>query len=455
MNYSDAERIASVFDLAGYVPAKTEAEADVAIVVACSVRQTAIDRIYGKVKPWDKRRRKTEFKTILAGCVLPEDKRKMAKSFDLVFDINEIQKLEEFILSLRGEDRRGNLDHHASLVMTERAGDYLSIIPKYESSFRAYVPIMTGCDNFCSYCAVPYTRGREKSRSVGDILGEIKGLVASGYKEITLLGQNVNSYGGGAPTGSLPGQGETLPKGGFIDLLKKIDGIPGDYRVYFYSNHPKDFSDELIEVLPKLKHFPKYIHLPLQSGSDDILRKMNRHYTQKDYLELVSKIREVMPNVMLTTDILVGFPGETDADFKETMMVVREARFEMIFIGQYSPRPGTVSAKLKDDVTGEIKKKREKVITDYLRNYLVDHNLKFVGQTVRVLIDEQKPVRTPDGGSTFFGRTEGYKVVEISLRHPEPIEGSGAKTDQPLVVGQFYDVKISEAKAWKLIATLS
>lgn len=424
MNYSDAERIASVFDTAGYQKVDTEDEADIAVVVACSVRQTAIDRIYGKVKPWNKRRRKTGFKTVLAGCVLPDDKKKLASSFDLIFDINEIERLADFIKD-KSQITNDNQIRNSKLEI-RNSGEYLSILPKYSSSFRAYVPIMTGCDNFCSYCAVPYTRGREKSRPSNDIVDEVKALVKKGYKEITLLGQNVNSYG---LSQKAKGKNQKY-NSKFIGLLEKIDKIPGDYRVYFYSNHPKDFSDELIATLPKLKHFPKYIHLPLQSGNNEILRKMNRRYTQKEYLELVARIRKSIPDVVLTTDVMVGFPGESEAEFADTMDVIRKAKFEMIFIGQYSPRAGTPSSKIKDDVSLSIKKKRDVAITNYLREYLVGFNQKFVGQAVRVLVDEEK-------GDKYFGRTEGYKVVEI-------------KTDQPLGVGQFYDVEINEAKAWKL-----
>lgn len=451
MNYSDAERIASVFDAAGYTPAKTEKEADVAVVVACSVRQTAIDRIYGKVNPWNKRRRKTGFKTILAGCVLPEDKKKLASSFDLIFDVTEIKKLEEF---LKLELKKLNSNYKLQISNYEKG--YLSIIPKYESTFRSYVPIMTGCDNFCSYCAVPYTRGREESRPAEDIVNEIKDLVARGFKEITLLGQNVNSYGGGVSKGTDPCKGPSLAKNNFLELLKKIDKIEGDYRVYFYSNHPKDFSEALIKELPKLKHFPQYIHLPLQSGNDEILRQMNRHYTRAEYLGLVGRIREAMPNVVLTTDVLVGFPGETDQAFQDTMSVIKEAKFEMVFIGQYSPRPGTRSWDMVDDVAGSMKKARDKEITAYLRDYLEKYNRKFIGQTVRVLLDEKKPARSTDGNGKYYGRTEGYKVVEIVNRdYPELTEGSQLKTDQLLEVGQFYDVEITEARAWKLFGVIS
>lgn len=410
MNYSDAERIASVLEMAGYQSTAVEAEADIIVTVACSVRQVAIDRIHGKVKGWNKKRRKnSQFKTILSGCVLPQDKKSLTSSFDLMFEINELQKLADF-LKVEMLDRR----------------DYLATVPKHESSFRAYVPIMTGCDNFCSYCAVPYTRGREVSRPPEEIMAEVEKLIQNGYKEITLLGQNVNSY---------QGYGTKVVSGNqFTNLLEEIDKIPGDYRVYFYSNHPKDVSDTLLKTLPTLQHFPAYLHLPLQSGNDEILKQMNRHYSPKQYLELVKKIRQAMPEVVLTTDIIVGFPGEDERKFADTVKVMKEAEFEMAFIAQYSPRPGTLSSKMVDDVSQEIKKERFKTLTGILREHLGEVNKKFIGKTVRVLVDEKK-------SGKFFGRTEGYKVVEI-------------KTDLTLEVGQFYEAEISTLGAWKLVGKI-
>ncbi len=403
MNYSDAERIETVLNLLGYQKTTKETEADLIVTVACSVRQSAINRIYGKAKDWNRMRtKKPNLKVVLTGCVLDQDLKRMNKIFDLIFKINELDLLTKALDS----------DNKIKL-----AGEYLCVLPKYETDFRAFVPIMTGCDNFCSYCAVPYTRGREKSRLPGEVLLEIKDLVKNGFKEITLLGQNVNSY-----------------KYGFVKLLKKIDQIPGDFRVYFYSNHPKDISDDLIKTLPKLKHFPAYLHLPLQSGNNQILKSMNRHYTAEEYLSLVEKIRAAMPEVVLTTDIIVGYPGEGEKEFADTLTVVKKAKFEMIFIGQYSPRPGTASAKTADDVSNTAKKEREKFLTIVLRENLEKVNKDLNGNILRVLVDEKKGVR-------YYGRTAGYKVVEI-------------KTDQTLSVGRFYDVLIENSGAWKLLGSI-
>jgi tRNA-2-methylthio-N6-dimethylallyladenosine synthase len=414
MNYSDAERIAAVLDSLGYSKTEDEKEADLFITVACSVRQSAINRIYGKVRDLKRYKEKNpNFKTILSGCVLEEDRKKMSKVFDIMFEVKDLEKLPGMLGNILGEpeaEKRG------------ASGEYLGVTPHYESTFRAYVPISTGCNNFCTYCAVPYTRGREKSRPKEEIIKEVEDLIEKGYKEITLLGQNVNSYGN-----DIEGHETNKP---FIQLLEKIDKIKGDYRIYFYSNHPKDFTDELIACLKHLRHFPRYIHLPLQSGDSEIIRRMNRQHTKEQYLSLVEKIRTAMPDVTLTTDIIVGFPSETLEQFGDTVEAMEKAKFDMAFIAQFSPRSGTIASKMLDDVTKDEKKRREDILQKILAETVKEHNKKLVKTTQKVLIDGQK-------GGKYYGRTEGYKVVEI-------------KTDQDLELGQFIDVKIESATAWKL-----
>ncbi len=403
MNYSDAERLAAELEAAGWEKARSEEEADLLVAVSCSVRQSAVDRIYDRGRKWAGQ---SDKKTALTGCVLDSDRRKLRKKFDYVFDISE---MEAFVREVSLKKKKKTPQ-----------SDYLLIRPRYESSFRAYVPIMTGCDNFCSYCAVPYVRGRERSRPKAAVVSEVRDLVKERYKEITLLGQNVNSYE--AP-------------GGFVGLLREIDGIEGDFWAYFYSNHPKDVSGELLETLPKLKHFSAYFHLPLQSGSDGVLKKMNRRYTQKDYHRLVERIREALPSVALTTDVMVGFCGETEEQFKETEKVMKEIAFDMAFISRYSPRPGTAGAKEPDTVSGEEKKRRQKKLQKILTRTSLENNRKLKGKTVRVLVDSEK-------GGKYYGRTDSRKVVAI-------------KTDRLLEIGRFYEVRIEKAEAWKLTATLS
>jgi tRNA-2-methylthio-N6-dimethylallyladenosine synthase len=305
---------------------------------------------------------------------------------------------------------------------------------------------MTGCDNFCTYCAVPYTRGREASRPEEDILAEVKGLVEKGYKEITLLGQNVNSYGINnkfqITNNKQKPNGKNQNSNDFVKLLEKIDAIPGDYWVRFYSNHPKDFSDELIDFLAQSKHFCHYIHLPLQSGDDEIIGKMNRHYTAKQYLDLVKRIRAKIPGVTLTTDIIVGFPGETEKQFQNTVKVLEKVGFDMIFISEYSPRSGTPAAKMEDDVPHQEKGRRKKYLNDVvLANSVLKHNKKLVGKKVRVLVKGEKKGKP-------IGSTAGLKDVWIShMSDSWDVPGVGH-------MGRFANVKITKATSWGMEGVL-
>jgi tRNA-2-methylthio-N6-dimethylallyladenosine synthase len=488
MNYSDAERMAAVLDSLGYTKTEIEAEADLFIAISCSVRESAMLSIYGKVKELNEYRiQNKEFKTILTGCVLEKDKKKLGKVFDVMMEIEDLPRLPTLLTSLRGTSDEAISDEgdcRAPLAMTTES-EYLSITPHYESTFRAYVPISTGCDNFCSYCAVPYTRGREKSRPLEEIVSEVKKLIKNGYKEITLVGQNVNSYGHGltqpayipttpvvvpAKAGIQKVDAESLDsrlRGNdvknsghdnslFIDLLKSLDLIAGDHRIYFYSNHPKDMTIELIQTLATLKYFPHYIHLPLQSGNDEILRLMNRHNTKEKYLQLVAKIRKALPDVTLTTDIIVGFPGETEAQFADTVDVMQQVGYDMAFIAQYSPRPGTVSAKMEDNVTKEEKVRREKALQGIVKTSVLAHNQKLIGTIQKVLIDEVKKDK-------YYGRTEGYKVVEVRINHQSSINnqpvipgrkpGTQPQTKTDLI-GRFVNVKIESVSSWKLFGTI-
>ncbi len=309
MNKNDSERIAMFLENLGYQPASKENEADLILINMCSVRQSAVDRVYAKVDKYFKNK-----KIILAGCILKRDKEKLKN------------KVSEFW----------------------HPDKYFDCLPKYQSKLSAFVPIITGCNNFCSYCVVPYTRGREKSRELKEILCQIKNLIKRGYKEITLLGQNVNSY--------------QDKKTNFANLLKKINNIKGDFQIKFLTSHPKDMSDELIEVIANCPKIIKEIHLPLQSGDNQILKRMNRHYTVNQYKNLVKKIRRKIPQAKISTDIIVGFPGETKKQFQNTAKVVKEIKFDNAYIAKYSPRHGTAAFKMKDNVPLKEKKRREKIL---------------------------------------------------------------------------------------------
>ncbi|MFH1598351.1 MAG: tRNA (N6-isopentenyl adenosine(37)-C2)-methylthiotransferase MiaB [Patescibacteria group bacterium] len=399
MNLADAERAATVLEKIGLQPASSEKEADLIMVLACSVRQSAIDRIYGKINKWQMRKNLT---TVLSGCVTAQDKKKMKEKFDILLDINDLPKLP---------GKLKNLPAH-------KHADYLEIKPKYQSSFQAFVPISNGCNNYCTYCVVPYTRGRESSRPVKEIICEIKNLIKRGYKEITLVGQNVNSYGQ-----------DLKPKVKFVDLLKKVNAVPGHFWIRFLTNHPKDMSDQLIKSIPQLKKVTEYIHLPLQAGDNAVLKRMNRHYTQVSYLKLVAKIKKVIPGAAISTDIIVGFPGETKKQFAETKKVMTKVPYSMAYLAQYSERPGTAAAKLKDDVPKKEKERRQVALNEILKKSSSANNQKMAGQTEEVLVDGHRK-------NYYYGRTRNFKIVKF-------------KSTKNLI-GKFVKIKIVKANIWYL-----
>jgi len=308
-NIADGERIAAKLEFMGYKKTDSPEKADLVVLNACSVRQSAINRLYSQIKKWPHK------KLVVTGCLLPDDREKIKKM------VNQIWHPD----------------------------DYFDLLPQRSSSKDALIPIMTGCNNFCTYCAVPYTRGRERSRKMKEILDEIREVIKKGYREIWLLGQNVNSY-----------------KPSFPKLLKKINSMAGDFTIHFISSHPKDFSDELIKTIAECKKVSREIHLPVQSGDNKILKAMNRNYTVSHFKKLVFKIRKKIPDVKISTDIIVGFPGETKKQFENTVKLVKEIGFYKAFISRYSPRPNTLASKLKDDVSNEEKKRRWKILDELI-----------------------------------------------------------------------------------------
>lgn len=316
MNKSDSERLAAKLEKKGYLSAKKVELADLVVINVCSVRQSAINRVYDKVKKLNEM--KTRPKIILTGCLLERDKKKLKNR------VNEIWPIADFKTK-----------------------------PKCQSLSEAFLPIMTGCNNFCSYCVVSYTRGRERSRSSQEIIKEIKDLIGRKYKRITLLGQNVNSY--------------RDKKINFPKLLKLICNIPGNFQIKFLTSHPKDMSDKLIEIIAQNKKISKEIHLAIQSGDNKILKAMNRKYTVKNCEKLIKKIRCAIPKVKLSTDIIVGFPGETEKQFQNTVKIVKENNFYQIYAAAYSPRFNTAAAKLKDNISPAEKKRRKKIILDMVK----------------------------------------------------------------------------------------
>lgn len=337
MNTSDSERIAGFLSAKNIKEAAKINQAKLVIFNTCGVRQSAEDRAYGQIH--NLKEKKYQIKIVLTGCLAnrKDVQRRLKDKVDLFCEIQDFPKKISEVLDF-----------------PKQKCEYLSIVPEYSNPHTAYVPIMTGCNNFCSYCVVPYARGREISRSRKDIFLEIHSLSEKGYKEITLLGQNVNSYSSGRLE--------------FPNLIDSIAKRYPDVTFRFLTSHPKDFSQKLIQVIVKNKNISREIHLPIQSGSDRILRAMNRPYTQKHYLSIIGKIKKEIPGSTFTTDVIVGFPGETQIDFDETVKIFKKVGYSEAYINKYSPRPGTAAWKIGNPIPLAEKKKRERILRGTVKN---------------------------------------------------------------------------------------
>ena len=428
MNHSDSERIAAYFEKNNLSETSNINEANFVVFNTCGVRQMAEDRVYGQIHNIRKKKQKT--KIILTGCLAnrKDVQKRLKDKVDLFFPINEFEKLENFVIENLLEIGNWKLEIAQKNKLPNKENiSYLSIKPKHANAYQAFVPIMTGCNNFCAYCVVPYARGREVSRPHQEIIKEIKALVKNGYQEITLLGQNVNSYSDG--------------KVNFSKLLKKVDAIPGNFRIFFISNHPKDVDDEMIESVTFCKKVCECFHLPLQAGSDEVLRKMNRKYTAKDYLKIVNKIKKSFEKnkpgklFAITTDIIVGFPGETKKQFEESAKLMRKAKYDMVYFGQFSPRTGTAAWKMKDNVSKAEKARREKYLNEILKKTTFENNKNYVGKILEVLIEKEE-------NGFYYGKTRTMKNVKILA------------TEKNLV-GKILNVKIIKANAWNLEGKLN
>ncbi|GFR37644.1 tRNA-2-methylthio-N(6)-dimethylallyladenosine synthase [Insulibacter thermoxylanivorax] len=418
MNEHDSEMMMGMLEEMGYTWTDNREEADVILLNTCAVRENAEDRVFGELGHLKSlKKEKPDLILGVCGCMSQEEgvvNRILTRHqyVDLIFGTHNIHRLPELL-------REAVFAKEMVVEVWSKEGDIIENLPKKRAGLKAWVNIMYGCDKFCTYCIVPYTRGKERSRRPADVIAEVRELARQGYKEITLLGQNVNAYGKDF---------EDIDYR-FADLMadiQKID-IP---RVRFTTSHPRDFDDKLIEVLARGGNMVEHIHLPVQSGSNEILKKMSRKYTRESYLELVRKIKEAIPNVVLTTDIIVGFPGETDAQFEETMSLVREAEFASAFTFIYSPREGTPAAKMADDVPMEVKKERLNRLNELVAELSLKDNMKLSGQTVEVLVEGV----SKNNPEFLSGRTRTNKLVHF--------KGPASLT------GQFIDVKITEVQTW-------
>ncbi len=396
MNISESERIASYLDENGLAESSLK-NSNIIILNACSIRQSAIERLRAKIKKI--REEKPQAITILVGCVLEKDKKALAPFFNFILRVEDIFNWEMPLLKNKPTTN----------------SSFLNITPKKKSS-TAYIPITLGCDNFCSFCVVPYTKGRERHRPKKEIIKEAKNAIKNSYKEIFLLGQNVNSYHHNTTT--------------FPQLLKEVANLAGDFWVRFATSHPKDFSFEIIDVIKKNEKIAKHIHLPLQSGDDEVLKKMNRPYTANYYKEIIYKIRQEITDIAISTDIIVGFPKETEENFQNTLSLFKELEFDMAYIARYSKRPQTSAEKFEETVNEEEKKEREKALAKILKENTIKKNKQEVGKTYKTLITSKNK------NGLLLGKTEKNSTVLI--------EG---KTN---LINCFANVKITNSSIWGL-----
>lgn len=463
MNKSDSERTRTVIEGLGYRWTDSEEEANMLGILACSVRQKSIDKVYTRISKWNKLKRSRNLLTFVSGCILHADREKFLKLFDLVFTMDELPGLGDMVrqygvvtpasLSMdAGPAPERDVDSRAGHKETiprfqgilkenkieldvgalkphkdpSEISEFWKVEPHYTSDFEAFIPIQNGCDKFCTFCAVPYTRGREISRPSEEILEELKHLVENGYRSITLLGQNVNSYGHDK-------RGNEIP---FHELLERIgkygDSTEKEFWVYFTSPHPKDMSNEVVDVIARHSCLAKQIHLPVQSGDDKVLIRMNRNHNTDRYRDIIRYIRQTIPGATLFTDIIVGFTGETDEQFENTRLLMEEIRFNMAYIAMYSPRPGATSSRWDDDIPQEMKKQRLKILTDELVKHNRVFNASLVGEKTRVLVvgEDRK-----DG--YLKALTEGKLIIRFPSK------------DKTLI-GRFTDLIINSAADFSL-----
>lgn len=418
-NVADSEKIKGMLYLAGFDFTEDAEEADFILFNTCAIREHAEDRVFGNVGALKNIKRRHPSVTIaLCGCMMEQKSvaDRIYKSYpfvNIVFGTHSISRFPEL--------------YYNQLVNGKRIFDtcddntiYEDVPTLRDKEFKGWLPVMYGCDNFCSYCIVPYVRGRERSRSSEAVISEARAMIEAGYKEITLLGQNVNSYGKGLD--------EDIS---FSELLRKIDAIDGDYILRFMTSHPKDCTHELIDTIAESKHISKHLHLPFQSGSNKILKAMNRRYTREKYLEIIAYAKSRIPDVSLTSDIIVGFPGETYEDFCKTLSLIKEVEFTSLFTFIYSRRPGTPAAKLPDVATEEEKGEWFTELLKTQEGIAASRCRSMVGSTERVLVEE---VNEKNG--LLSCRTSGNIIVEA--------QGDGS------LIGTFCDVKVTEARNWIL-----
>ena len=422
MNEHDTENIKAILEDMSFTEVDKMEDADLILLNTCAIRENAHNKVFGMVgRIKHLKESKPDLVAGICGCMAQEEHvvkeiLEKYKWLDIVFGTHNIHNLPNILYEAISKK-----DLEVDVLSIE--GDVVENIPvKRDSKYKAWVNIMYGCDKFCTYCIVPYTRGKQRSREPEYIINEVKKLVLDGYQEVTLLGQNVNAYGK-----------DLNINYGMSNLLENV-AKTGISRVRFVTSHPWDFTDEMIDIIAKYDNIMPYIHLPLQSGSSSILKKMGRRYTKEEYLTLYKKIREKLPYSSITTDIIVGFPNETDEDFNETLEVVNECKFDSAFTFIFSPRIGTPASKMEDSISLEVKEKRLQELNELINKYSKEANDKYLGKTVPVLIEDF----SEKDSSMLMGYTDTMKLVNV-------------KGDSSLI-GKIVNVKIIDVKTWSMDA---
>ena len=446
LNENDSEKICGMAEKMGYTKTDNIMEADLVIYNTCCVRENAEERLFGKLGEVKKLKEARGTIIAIGGCMMQEkhivDKIKKSYKYDVIFGTHTLHRFPEDLYNAIIENKK-------ITDILDIDGEIIEGLPiKRDDNIRASVTIMNGCNNFCTYCIVPYVRGRERSRAPEDILNEVRKLAQEGYKEITLLGQNVNSYmrvereklkqsikdeSDNVEKSSSVGQRNSINEiDSFAKLLRAVNEIPEIEKIRFISPHPKDFTDDVIEAIRDCSKVSKFIHLPLQSGSTEVLKVMNRVYTKEQYLELVEKMKKKIPNIKFSTDIIVGFPGETEEDFEDTLDVVRKVKFEQIFMFIYSRRVGTPADKMENQIPDEIKHKRFDRLKALYEEILKENNREYIGKVEQILIEGYSKTNK----ELLTGRTDTNKVVVL--------EGDGS------LIGKVIPVKIVSEHMWYL-----
>ena len=399
MNVSDSEVVANLLQTSGYSKTEDIQSADVIFLNTCAIREKAEETVMNRLDSLHFLKRKNPNLLLgVLGCMAKNLKDVLLETrpyVDVILGPDSYRRIPEIL------DSRKSSDHFVDTRLS-KFEVYDDLFPSRMEGINAWISIMRGCDKFCTFCIVPFTRGRERSRSVQSIISEVENAVSKGFVEITLLGQNVNSY--------------KTPEGSFAELLSEVASVKGVQRVRYTSPHPQDMTDDVLQVMSENNNICNYIHLPLQSGADRILSRMNRTYSRKEFLDLVVKIREYMPNCAISTDIIVGFPGESDQDFKDTMSVVEEVKFNFSYMFKYSSRPGTKAAEYSDQISEKIKQDRLQELINRQKEITLEVNRGYIGQDLQVIVEKE----SKKSSSQWSGRTEGNTWVIFDKMSFEP-----------------------------------